>query len=264
MCDWHYKREQAVERKSCGLIDGADALLMGQSQDPFELSTGVSFQFVNIVEPHQLKRPDLRKLVKSHVKKRSNRATQIRDATIGSDETVATTQAQSKLDNARRKAIDSAVPSSIPRSVCVGSTRAFYGHGSMISTMTPNVHSLLDYCAFINIYQVSSRSRPAAADFRTDLQVIALSWYPFEARLAYNPVRSEWFPLALKDEMLFKAVLFSSASHLAYEDGRTEFEPDILLQPVLYHLNRIIQEAETFSDTTIAIVSCLAMVEVRS
>lgn len=92
----------------------------------------------------------------------------------------------------------------------------------------------------------------------------ALSWYPFEARLSYNPVRSEWFPLALRDKMLFQSVLFSSASHLAHEDGRIDFEPDLLIQPVLHHLNKTIQETETFSDATIAIVSCLAMVEVRS
>ena len=64
--------------------------------------------------------------------------------------------------------------------------------------------------------------------------------------------------------MLFRSVLFSSASHLAYEEGRVEFEPHLVIQPVLRHLNEKIQEAETFTDTTIAIVSCLAMVEVRS
>lgn len=64
--------------------------------------------------------------------------------------------------------------------------------------------------------------------------------------------------------MLFQSVLFSSASRLAHEDGRADFEPDLLIQPVLRHLNKTIQEAETFSDTTIAIVSCLAMVGVRS
>ena len=64
--------------------------------------------------------------------------------------------------------------------------------------------------------------------------------------------------------MLFQSVLFSSASRLAHEDGRALFEPDLLIQPVLHHLNKTIQDAETFSDATIAIVSCLAMVGVRS
>ncbi len=67
------------------------------------------------------------------------------------------------------------------------------------------------------------------------LQVIALLWYPFEARHAYNPIGSDWFPLDLKHEMLFQSVLFSSASHLAHEDGRIEFEPEVLIPPVIQH-----------------------------
>ena len=62
--------------------------------------------------------------------------------------------------------------------------------------------------------------------------------------------------------MLFRCVLFCSATHLAREAGRTEFEPDALIQPIFQHLNKKLQTQEPLSDTTIGIVSCLAMVEV--
>lgn len=143
--------KQAIEQKSCGLVDGADAILLQQSQDSCKPDTSFPFQFVNAIEPHHLKRPDLRKLVKSHVKKRSNREKKIRGATKGSNGYVAATQAQKKLDNARMKASESVASSSISSSVCAGSTTPYYGHSNISSALTPEVHRLLDYCAFVKI-----------------------------------------------------------------------------------------------------------------
>ena len=92
--------------------------------------------------------------------------------------------------------------------------------------------------------------------------MIATSWYPLEKRLAYNPVKSGWFPLAFQDEILFRSVLFSSASHLSHEHGQSASKPATLVQPVFQHLNKRLRNPDSLTDTTIGIVSCLAMVEV--
>ena len=143
--------KQASQQKGYGPIDGGNALVVKQSQDPFKPDTGGHLQFINAVGSHHLKRPDLQKLVKSHVKKRSNQEKRIRRVTESSDGQVATTQAQSKLDNAQIDASGSVELSSIPSPLCAGSTTMYYGHGNISSSMTPRAHSLLDYCAFKQI-----------------------------------------------------------------------------------------------------------------
>ena len=140
-------RTQVIEQKSCDINNGADAILLQPSQDPLKLDTGVPFQFINAIGTHHLKRPDLRKLVKSHVKKRSNREKRKRGATQGCVGHVAATQAQTKLDSARIEAQGRVASSS----VCAGSTTPYYGHGNISFTITPELHSLLDYCALLNI-----------------------------------------------------------------------------------------------------------------
>ena len=92
--------------------------------------------------------------------------------------------------------------------------------------------------------------------------MIAPSWYPLEKRLAYNPVKSGWFPLAFQDEILFRSVLFSAASHLSHEHGQSESKPAALVQPVFQHLNKRLRNTDSLTSTTIGVVSCLAMVEI--
>ena len=145
------RRKQTIEQKSYDPIDSGNALVVQQSQHPFKPGAGEDLQFINTVGTPHLKRPDLRKLVKSHVKKRSNQEKRIRRANQSSDGHIATTQAQSKLDNAQTDASGSVALLSMPGSVCTGSTTMYCGHGSISSTMTPKAHSLLDYCAFKHI-----------------------------------------------------------------------------------------------------------------
>lgn len=92
---------------------------------------------------------------------------------------------------------------------------------------------------------------------------MAPAWYPFEAHLTYNPVRVGWFSLAVRDDLLFLSILFASAANLARTDGCGDHEESMaMVVPILRHLNERLQESQLPSDTTIAIVSCLAMVEV--
>lgn len=144
-------RKEAIERKSYTSVDGTDTLVVQQSQEPFKPNTSDPLQFINAVGPPHLNRPDLRKLVKSHVKKRSNQEKRVRRATQSSDGQVTTIHAQRKLENPPTDASGSVALSSTPSSVCAGSTTMYYGHGNISSTMTPRAHSLLDYCAFKQI-----------------------------------------------------------------------------------------------------------------
>ena len=91
----------------------------------------------------------------------------------------------------------------------------------------------------------------------------APSWYPLETHLTYNPVRKYWFSLAMESEFLFRSLLYSSASHLAREASHQDYlEPTTLLMPIFRHLNETLQDNSAPSESTIAIVTCLAMVEV--
>jgi hypothetical protein len=93
--------------------------------------------------------------------------------------------------------------------------------------------------------------------------VVAPAWYPLEAHLTYNPVKVGWFSLAVRDDFLFLSILFSAASHLALTKGCGDYEESmVMIVPILRHLNARLQESPMPSDTTISIVSCLAMVEV--
>lgn len=67
----------------------------------------------------------------------------------------------------------------------------------------------------------------------------------------------------MTDEVLFRSVLFSSASHLALKDGRREGqEASTLVSLIFRQLNQRLQSRSAFSDATIGILTCLAMVEV--
>ena len=97
-----------------------------------------------------------------------------------------------------------------------------------------------------------------------DLDVVALSWYPLEHRgLAYSPVKAGWLPLAMKDELLFRSVLLSSASRLAVDGGRPDpDEPKLIAEPIFGQLNQRLKCCKELSDSTIAVVACLGMIEV--
>ena len=101
------------------------------------------------------------------------------------------------------------------------------------------------------------------ADWQTDFNVIAPAWYPLEAHLTYNPVRIGWFSLAVRDDLLFLSIMFSSSSHLALTKGCGDYkESQVMVGSILRRLNERLQENLMPSDSTISIVSCLAMVEV--
>jgi len=67
----------------------------------------------------------------------------------------------------------------------------------------------------------------------------------------------------MKDEFLLQSLLFSASSRLAIMNtSQNPDEPNALLVRIFRHLNRQLQDYSTLSDTTIGIVTCLAMVEV--
>ena len=67
----------------------------------------------------------------------------------------------------------------------------------------------------------------------------------------------------MTDEFLFRSILFSSAPRLALEDGHPDLdEPKVIVEPNFGQLNQRLKHYTELSDSTIAIVACLAMVEV--
>lgn len=83
-------------------------------------------------------------------------------------------------------------------------------------------------------------------------------------RFEYNTLAEIWLPVAITDELLLHAILFSSALHLYGMTNNDGFKDAGLLMKVVFdRLNRRIRNA-TLSDATIGAVSCLAMCEVMS
>ena len=68
----------------------------------------------------------------------------------------------------------------------------------------------------------------------------------------------------MTDELLFRSVLLSSASRLAGLDGGCPDldEPKLIAEPIFGQLNQRLKHCTELSDSTIAVVACLAMIEV--
>ena len=67
----------------------------------------------------------------------------------------------------------------------------------------------------------------------------------------------------MTDELLFRSVLLSSASRLAVDGGCPDLdEPTLIAEPIFGQLNQRLKHCTELSDTTIAVVACLGMIEV--
>ena len=90
-------------------------------------------------------------------------------------------------------------------------------------------------------------------------------FYPLQADLpiTFDPVTTIYLPLALGDECMLYAVLFSTASRIARRFSWKSKDEAEFLQSALQQLNLRLRTGG-LSDPTISAVTCLALREVSS
>ena len=102
------------------------------------------------------------------------------------------------------------------------------------------------------------------ANIGVDLDHVAHGLYPRESHLTFNPVRDDWFALAITDEVMLHTTLLAAAIHISTSRGlKTFIEHDLLTERVLRQLNQRLTSRSELTDPTLGAVACLAMLEVR-
>ncbi|KAH8879796.1 hypothetical protein GQ53DRAFT_738107 [Thozetella sp. PMI_491] len=92
---------------------------------------------------------------------------------------------------------------------------------------------------------------------------ISAVMYPLSSFLAFNPVKRDWLPTAMADEVWFPVILYVSAITLASQTGydTTLRDAPELLNMALQNLNHRLAANMTPSDETMGAVACLAMLD---
>ncbi|KAB8346222.1 hypothetical protein FH972_023267 [Carpinus fangiana] len=222
-----------------------------QQQQQQTKAAAPKLQFINASQPYHNRDPNVRMLVRSHVMKGVKREEKIARTSAEKSKAAkkpntarpnppTSTSSSTSIDTL---AIDDDVEPtptpSPPLALAKGSSMSLYG-ATPISAR-PESHRLLYY-------------------YRS---VIGNAVYPFPSSLSFNPVETSWIPCALSDEVFFKTLMFSSASHLAFMSGggKESTLPKVILQSVFRQLGDRLGERKNLSDATIGAVTCLAMVE---
>ena len=113
---------------------------------PSGIKTASTFQFVNATDLDCMKNPDLRKLIKSHVKKRSDRNKGVLGARNVSDDSSISGKSSIKPEAVQAKSSASAVSSLMTSATISGSTAPYFGLGSFSFDINPRYQKLVDYC----------------------------------------------------------------------------------------------------------------------
>ncbi|CZS98447.1 uncharacterized protein RCO7_04184 [Rhynchosporium graminicola] len=156
------------------------------------------FQFVNITRPDRPSDPELRELVLSHVKtgvKRGPNVSKTPKFKSTTDHSTPITDTIPERGPCHLN-IEARISPTL-RAPMSGASSPFYGNFTFSFPTGPRIQFLLSYY----------------------LYELAATWYPLEDHLSYNPVRESWFRLAMTDEVLFRTILLSSATHLGRKHG---------------------------------------------
>lgn len=228
----------------------------GPAQRSGEAKPTKPFEFVNVVRPGRAQDPEVRKLVKSHVKTGIKRGPNVKKLPRAVSVAVSVVSASSSDDSNSSSSASASSSSSSVEPLETDQESPLMLPPTPIDNPLPFFHNK----TFSKL--VGPRSQLLLNYY---FHVVAPAWYPLEAHLTYNPVRVGWFSLAVRDDLLFLSILFSSASNLALTNGSGDHEESmVMVAPILRHLNERLQESPVPSDTTIGIVSCLAMVEMAA
>jgi hypothetical protein len=205
--------------------------------------TGRHFEFVNAVRPGRNKDPEVRKLVRTHVRNEHIRsALQPRDnpprklVPSITDRSDPYFGGPSSATRARREDANPGVPQNI------GYPTALVNFDFPIE-MTASIHLLLEH------YLTHAPGR----------------LYPLESCLKSNPLKSsEWFQYAMRDAAMLHGMLYSGALYLALLEGKTETDDTLRhFGHVVSIVNQRLSEPEReIDDATIGAISCLALGEV--
>lgn len=224
-------------------------------------------QFVNTTQSTRGKRDatELRRLVRSHVmtgKRRSTPGKPIKTPESNSKDGLSTQILEPGNDESFDEGIVSRHPTpSWPFSTCSdmsfvpslpllpsGTSTSLYGRTPF--QIHPHFHRLMTY-------------------YSTET---ALTLYPLQRYLGFNPVQRFWFPMALSDEALLHTIMYSAALGLSRSPSPTtalsaSHDLTQLVAPILRLLTSRLSNSNTnatthpITDATIAAVSCLVMVE---
>ena len=215
---------------------------------------GRHFQFVNAVKPGRNKDPEVRKLVRTHVRNEHVRNTlhpsqapprKLAPYTADGSNSDGRDIQSSPLLRASpassiSRALDQVASSSVPRNI--GYPTALLNFDFPIE-MNSSVHMLLDH------YLTHAPRR----------------LYPLESCLKSNPLRSpEWFQYAIRDAAMLHGMLYAGSLYLALLEGKTE------TNDTLHHLGHVVsivnqrlnEPGRGIEDSTIGAISCLALGEV--
>lgn len=207
---------------------------------------GRHFEFVNAVRPGRNKDPEVRKLVRTHVRNEHIRsALQPRDnpprklvpsmSTL-SDHGCGVHQSPASASRGRRRSAHPGIPQNM------GHPTALVNFDFPIE-MTASIHLLLEN------YLIYAPRR----------------LYPLESCLKSNPLKSsEWFQYAVRDAAMLHGMLYMGALSLALSEGKTETDHTLRhFGHVVSIVNQRLNEpAREIDDSTIGAISCLALGEV--
>ncbi|KAF2816650.1 uncharacterized protein BDZ99DRAFT_515230 [Mytilinidion resinicola] len=194
--------------------------------------------FVDATEPLRKRDPGVQKLVRRHVMKDYYGDPEAREKAKRPRIKSPTSSAgvASVLERDHRAMLKESLFSKNPP----GSATSLYG-GGLPFAIKPYFHKLM------NFY----------------ISQIARVLYPLQDNMIFNPAHKFWFPLALTDEALFRALLYVSALGLTTLPGSkasASDDPTGLTRPLFGLLSQRLNDLSKVSDATIGAISCLAMV----
>ncbi|KAF4629668.1 hypothetical protein G7Y89_g8478 [Cudoniella acicularis] len=206
------------------------------------------FAFVNAVEPGRNKDPEVRKLVRSHVRNEHVRNT----ARAGnrhpkrpspSPGTVLSHRSQNTKPSTAYEPVitDMVLKDSQTIPLNIGYPTALHNYDFPIE-MEPHTHT------FLSQYLAEAPRR----------------FYSLESFLKSNPLRSqEWFHFAVQDAAMLHGVLYAGALYLALLEGKRETADTVfhLLAVVSIVNKRLGESGRLIDDASIGAVSCLALGE---
>ncbi|TVY93879.1 hypothetical protein LAWI1_G000432 [Lachnellula willkommii] len=203
---------------------------------------GRQFEFVNAVKPGRNKDPEVRKLVRTHVR----------------NEHVRNTLHSSQM--AQRKLVPHVADPSNPGS---GNPPSIPIAGSQATS--PSVPRNIGYpTALLNFEFPIEMNASVHMLLHQYLIHASRRLYPLESCLRTNPLRSpEWFQYAIRDAAMLHGMLYAGSLYLALLEGKTGTKDS------MHHLGHVVSIVKQrldesdggIEDSTIGAISCLALGE---
>lgn len=237
------------DNQSTSFVNPQDSLLTAVCpENKIRLRTPAQrqYEFINATTPERNKDPDVRKLVRTHVRNEYVRDTRRKKKTTLKKSTThlpSPTHTTSSSDTSCPETLNPDRDDSIVVPQFLGFPTALCISEYPIE-MQPHTHGLLSR------YMTHVTSR----------------MYPLEPHLKSNPAKSqEWFRFAVTDAAMLHAMLYAGAIYLALLEGKRESGDTVyhLSQTISIVNKRLSESSLHVQDSTIGALSCLALGAVR-